>query len=179
MISSQITILRSKRRKKTIQTKYEPGHLWIYLPFGMSAKEEQKWIERMIQRVEQRQKKQTLQKSDRWLMQRAKELNKKYFDARLCFSIKFVMNQNTLYGSCTSFDRTIRISERVKNMPLWVQDYIIIHELTHLLYPNHSKKFWEKVNQYKYAERARGYLIAIGAQNDETSESGESEPNIF
>ena len=70
-------------------------------------------------------------------------------NASLCFSIKFVMNQNTRYGSCTSLDRTIRISERVKNMPSWVQDYIIIHELTHLLHPNHSKKFWEKVNQYK------------------------------
>jgi hypothetical protein len=179
MTPSQITIVRSKRRRKTIQTKYETGRLWIYLPFGMSATDEQKWIDRMIKRSEQWEKKRTLKKSDSWLMQRAQELNKKYFDGTLHFSIKFVLNQNTRYGSCTSVDRSIRISERVKTMPSWVQDYIIIHELAHLIHPNHSKKFWEKVHQYKYAERAKGYLIAIGGEKmDEEAESAEMEKNF-
>jgi hypothetical protein len=96
------------------------------------------------------------------LRQRAEDLNKKYFDGTLDFSITFVTNQHSRFGSCTSIDKTIRISERVKTMPSWVQDYIIIHELAHLLHPDHSKKFWEKVNQYKFAERAKGYLIAVG-----------------
>jgi len=80
----------------------------------------------------------------------------------LDFSIKFVSNQNTNFGSCTIKTRSIRISDRLAKTPRWVQDYVIIHELAHILYPNHSRKFWEKVNQYKYAERARGYLIAMG-----------------
>jgi len=170
MMSSQITIIRSKRRKKTIQTKYDEGRLWIYLPFGMSPKDERKWITRMIQRHEQWKKKQTLEESNRWLIQRAQDLNKKYFEGRLNFTIKFVMNQHTRYGSCTSLDGSIRISERIKTMPTWVQYYVIIHELAHLIYPNHSKKFWEKVNQYKYAERAKGYLIAMGAQKEEEAQ---------
>lgn len=164
MPPSQITIIRSKRRRKTIQTKYADGRLWIYLPFGMNPKEEEKWIKKMIERNEQWAKKKTFKKSDSWLMHRAQELNKKYFNGSLQFSIKFVLNQNTRYGSCTSVDRSIRISERVKTMPSWVQNYIIIHELAHLIYPDHSKKFWDKVHQYKYAERAIGYLIAIGAE---------------
>ena len=162
MTPSQITIIRSRRRKKTIQTKYGDGRLWIYFPAGMSAKEEQKWIDRMIERNERWQQKRTLKKSDAWLQQHAQELNKKYFDGALNFSIMFVTNQNSRFGSCTSIDKTIRISERVKTTPSWVQDYIIIHELTHLLHPDHSKQFWDKVNQYKYAERAKGYLIAVG-----------------
>jgi predicted metal-dependent hydrolase len=162
MAPSQITIVRSIRRKKTIQTKYGDGRLWIYLPAGMSPKDEQKWIDRMIQRNERWEKKRSVKKSDTWLLQRAQELNKKYFDRVLDFSITFVTNQHSRFGSCTSIDKTIRISDRVKTMPLWVQDYIIIHELTHLLHPDHSKKFWEIVDHYKYAERAKGYLIAVG-----------------
>lgn len=167
MTPSQITVIRSSRRKKTIQTKYGEDHLWIYLPSGMTAKDEQKWIARMIERNKRWEHKKTIKESDSWLLQRAQSLNKKYFDGSLDFSIRFVSNQNSRYGSCTSLDRTIRISDKVHSMPSWVQDYIIIHELAHLLHPDHSKKFWEKVNQYRYTERARGYLIAVGAEKPE------------
>lgn len=175
MTASQITVIRSKRRKKTIQTKYGDGHLYIYLPFGMSAKEEQKWIARMIERNTRWEEKKTVRKSDGWLLQRAQELNKKYFGGSLDFSIRFVTNQNSRFGSCTSVDKTIRISERVKHMPSWVQDYILIHEMTHLIYPDHSTKFWEIVNQYRYTERAKGYLYAIGVRKEEP----EAEPSDF
>jgi predicted metal-dependent hydrolase len=176
MVPPQTTIIRSYRRKKTIQTKYRDGHLWIYLPAGMSTQEEQTWIERMIKRNERWERKKNIKESDVWLEQRAQELNKKFFDGTLTFSIKYVTNQNSRYGSCTSLTGSIRISDRVKMMPSWVQDYIIIHELAHLLYPDHSQKFWEKVNQYKYAERAKGYLIAIGAaERDEDVDSPEIE----
>jgi predicted metal-dependent hydrolase len=180
MVSSQVTIIRSTRRKKTIQTKYADGHLWIYLPAGMRSKDEQKWINQMIERHQQSERKRTVKKSDTWLLQRAQELNKKYFKGTLDFSITFVTNQNSRFGSCTSFDKTIRISDRIKTMPLWVQDYIIIHELAHLLYPDHSKKFWEVVNQYRYTERAKGYLIAIGAgAAEQESETPKAEDSYF
>ena len=179
MIPSQITIIRSKRRKKTIQTKYGDGQLWIYVPAGMSTKDERKWIDRMIERNKRWEQKTTLKKSDTWLQQHAQALNKKYFDGVLNFSIMFVTNQHSRFGSCTSIDKTIRISERVKTMPLWVQDYIIIHELTHLLHPDHSKDFWRKVNQYKYAERAKGYLIAVGAGIEDPAKESTDEDDIF
>ncbi|MBN1860372.1 MAG: M48 family metallopeptidase [Candidatus Thermoplasmatota archaeon] len=174
MTASQITVIRSKRRKKTIQTKYGDGHLWIYLPAGMNAKDEQKWITRMIERNERWVQKKTLRNSDSWLLKRAQDLNKKYFEGSLDFSIRFVTNQNSRFGSCTSSDKTIRISERVKSMPSWVQDYILLHELAHLICPDHSKKFWGIVDQYRYAERAKGYLFAIGASKEEFT--GESAP---
>ena len=94
-------------------------------------------------------------------------MNKKYFDGELDFSIRFVTNQKSRYGSCSFSTRSIRISDRIAKTPRWVQDYVIVHELAHLLHPNHNKKFWEKVNQYRYAERARGYLIAVGMLPDE------------
>lgn len=179
MPSPQVTVIRSRRRKKTIQTKSTADHLWIYLPAGMSAKEEQKWIDRMIQRNNRWRQKKTLKESDGWLQKRAEELNKKYFGGTLQYSICFVSNQRTRFGSCTSLDHSIRISDRVKTMPSWVQDYIIIHELAHLLHPDHSKKFWELVDQYKYAERAKGYLIALSADDSDDAEETPVEETIF
>jgi predicted metal-dependent hydrolase len=158
---SDIEIIRSKRRKNTIQAKAVEEKLCIYLPSGMAISEENKWIEKMIKWNEHRQKQKELHDGNS-LLKRAQYLNEIYFGASLHFSIKFVKNQKNRFGSCTIRTKSIRISDRLTKTPRWVLDYVIIHELAHILYPNHSNKFWNKVNQYKYAERARGYLIAIG-----------------
>jgi hypothetical protein len=161
MLSEDITIIRSKRRRKTIQTKYCDGRLWIYLPAGMPHDEEDRWVARMVKRHERIKQRDTHATSDRWLTERAQELNQKYFYGSLSFSIRFVDNQHQRFGSCTHADHTIRISTQVKTFPRWVKDYILIHELAHLCHPNHSKKFWDAVYQYPLAERARGYLLAV------------------
>jgi predicted metal-dependent hydrolase len=48
-------------------------------------------------------------------------------------------------------------------MPAWVVDYVLIHELVHLVEPSHSKKFWTYVRRYPKAERAEGYLEGVAA----------------
>ena len=70
-------------------------------------------------------------------------------------------------GSCTPNKGTIRVSHKLLDMPTWVLDYVIMHEMTHLVYPNHSKEFWVKVGEYKFTERARGFLMAKGMEDQE------------
>lgn len=161
-----VEIIRSERRKKTIQAKDVNGKLFVYLPAGLNEEEERRYIDRIVRRIEKRKRKQRLNNDDS-LVKRAEELNKKYFGGKLRFEIKYVTNQKSRFGSCTPKTRRIRISDRLTSMPQWVRDYVIIHELAHLIQPNHSKRFWELVNRYRYAERARGYLIAVGMASDE------------
>jgi hypothetical protein len=74
-----------------------------------------------------------------------------------------VTNQNSRWGSCTPADGSIRISTRVKGMPGYVLDYVILHELAHLLAPGHGPEFWSLLNGYPRLERARGYLEGVAA----------------
>jgi predicted metal-dependent hydrolase len=72
-----------------------------------------------------------------------------------------VDNQNRRWGSCTPADRTIRLSSRLRTMPEYVVDYVLVHELAHLLEPGHNDRFWSLVAGYPRAERARGFLEGI------------------
>ena len=53
-------------------------------------------------------------------------------------SVRWVTNQNARWGSCTPGDRTIRLSDRLQQMPGWVVDYVLVHELAHLLEAGHT-----------------------------------------
>ncbi|TSB08304.1 M48 family metallopeptidase, partial [Streptomyces benahoarensis] len=78
-------------------------------------------------------------------------------------SVRWVTNQNSRWGSCTPAEGTIRLSHRLQGMPEYVVDYVLLHELAHLLVPGHSPRFWKLLDAYPRTERARGYLEGIAA----------------
>ena len=75
--------------------------------------------------------------------------------------MRWVDNQHRRWGSCTPADRSIRLSSRLRAMPDYVVDYVLVHELVHLLEPSHGERFWELVGRYPRAERARGFLEGV------------------
>ena len=160
-----VEVVRSTRRKKTIQAKMVGEKLVVYLPIGLSKKVESEWIEKMRDKVTKKRLRKELNNED-YLTARFNAFNKRYFNNQLkVHSIKYVTNQNTRSGSCTPVKGTIRLSHKLADMPKWVLDYVIMHEMAHLVHPDHSKKFWQKVNEYRYTERARGFLICRGMED--------------
>jgi predicted metal-dependent hydrolase len=67
-----------------------------------------------------------------------------------------VRNQRSRWGSC-SRRGTISLNWRLIQTPVFVQDYIILHELMHLREMNHSARYWREVANvcpdYPVAER--------------------------
>lgn len=163
----QVDVRRSTRRHKTVAARLQGNTLVVFLPAGLSAPEEERWVQRMLERANLARKRVALNGDDD-LARRAVELNRRYFDGKLRYrSVKFVTNQDFRYGSCTPSEGTIRISHRLADMPAWVLDYVLVHELAHLVHANHSERFWRMVNRYRLAERARGYLMAKGIEEDD------------
>jgi predicted metal-dependent hydrolase len=169
----EVKVIRSPDRKKTIQAKMVGETLVVYLPLGMHREEERKLIEKMKQKIQKKRLRSQINKDD-YQRKRFDEFNSKYFKGKhKVTSIEFVTNQERRRGSCTPANGTIRISHKLLKMPKWVLDYVIIHEMTHLVHPDHSKAFWEKVGEFKYTERARGFLIAKGMDEDEIESNGD------
>jgi len=161
-----VKILRSKRRKRTISARMLKDILVVRAPENIPESRLEKAITDLKERIERKQLKEELNKDEN-LVRRAKEFNLEYFENKLKIdSIEYVTNQNSKFGCCDYRAGRIRISHRISAMPQWVRDYVIIHELAHLAVPDHSQAFWEIVNRYKLTERARGYLLGVGAQED-------------
>jgi hypothetical protein len=138
------------------------GKLVVYVPARLSPDEEARWVDRMAARFEARDRRRRLNAGGD-LERRAKQLNERYFGGELTWSsLTYVTNQSSRFGSCSPADRTIRISAELAAMPQFVLDYVIVHELAHLIEPHHSEAFWQLVNRYPLTERARGYLLAKG-----------------
>jgi predicted metal-dependent hydrolase len=135
----------------------------VLIPDRFSRAEEDEWVHRMLDRLAARHTRS--RSSDAELLTRAHRLAGRYLpEYQLApASVRWVGNQRCRWGSCTPEDATIRISERVRAMPDWVIDYVVLHELVHLVVPAHGERFWDLVGRYPKAERARGYLEGIAA----------------
>lgn len=138
------------------------GRTIVLIPARFSDDEERTWVEAMMRKLAAGDKRR--RPSDEQLMERATDISRRYLDGRAKpLSIAWVTNQNSRWGSCTPSEGTIRISSRVKGMPAWVLDYVILHELTHLLHAGHGREFWSFLDAYPRTERARGYLEGVAA----------------
>ena len=59
-----------------------------------------------------------------------------------------VRDMSSCWGSCRPATRRITISYRLAQYPEECTDYVVVHELAHLRYANHSRDFWALVERY-------------------------------
>jgi predicted metal-dependent hydrolase len=157
-----VKVVRSARRKRTISAHRDGDTIIVSVPARISAAEEAMWVERMTRRVLAAERRR--HRSDDELLVRARELSATYLEGRASPSgVRWVDNQTHRWGSCTPADGTIRLSRRLATMPSYVVDYVLLHELVHLLEPSHGPAFQAWMSLYPKLERAEGYLEAAAA----------------
>jgi predicted metal-dependent hydrolase len=160
-----VEVRRSQRRRRTVSAYRDGERVVVLIPDRFSRAEETEWVERMLARLAAREER--IRRTDDELLIRARKLTSRYLPDHASrvvpTSVRWVTNQNGRWGSCTPDDGTIRISHRIQEMPDWVVDYVLLHELAHLVVPSHNARFWELVSRYPKSERAQGYLEGISA----------------
>jgi predicted metal-dependent hydrolase len=155
-----VEVRRSPRRRRTVSAYREGNKTIVLVPARFSRAEEQQWVARMLDRLAARERRR--RPSDIGLLARAQNLSGRYLGgAAEASSVRWVDNQHGRWGSCTPADGSIRLSRRLLGMPGWVLDYVIVHELAHLIVPDHGPAFWKLVDAYPKTERAKGYLEGV------------------
>src|SRR4051794_9981539 len=155
-----VEVVRSDRRRRTVSAYRQDGRTIVLLPGRMSRADEDRWVVEMLSRLDRQDARR--RPGDDELQERAARLSVRYLDGRaMPVSVAWSTRQNGRWGSCTPADGTIRLSSRLQGMPDWVIDYVLVHELAHLLQPGHDPAFWALVGRSPRTERARGFLEGV------------------
>lgn len=158
----EVEVRRSHRRTRTVSAYRKDGKVIVMIPARFSRAEETEWVDTMLGKLARSE--QRGRRTDEHLMRRGRELSREYLDGKARpTSVRWVDNMTTRWGSCTTGEGTIRLSDRLQTMPTWVIDYVLLHELAHLLEPGHNARFWRLVDRFPRSERAKGYLEGIAA----------------
>ena len=162
-------VIRSKRRSYGIVVN-EEGQVSVRIPLRGSVRtaetmvrEKQDWIFEKIELQKQRKRirsQQTAESESKYtpeqragLEKRYRQAAKEYIPKRADYYAQLlgvtyerirIAEQKTRWGSCSS-KGTLSFNWKLMLAPPKVLDYVVVHELCHLIEMNHSPRFWKQV----------------------------------
>jgi predicted metal-dependent hydrolase len=162
-----VVVRRSARRRRTVAAFWEDGKAVVAIPASFTKSQEREWVHRMLAKLKTQGERRSGQgrrrpATDEVLAEHAAHLSRTYLGGRAVpTSVRWVSNQNSRWGSATPADGTIRLSNKLQSMPQWVIDYVLVHELAHLLVAGHNADFWRLVEAYPETQRAKAFLEGV------------------
>ena len=153
----EIVVIRSTRRKKNISAYRAGGRIVVSIPARMSRADERAMVPEMVAKIRAQEAAITMSQSDlaeridQLLQELAPEITIRPSDV----SWRAMRER---WGSCTSVDRSIRISDRLKGAPAHALDYVLFHEAIHLEISDHGDGFKAIVERFPHPDVATAYL---------------------
>mgnify|MGYP000122485806 CR=1 FL=1 len=153
----EIIVIRSTRRKRNISAYRQGGRIIVSIPARMSKADEHAIVPEMIAKI--RSQESSRIPTEEALSQRVDELLASLAPEITARPVSINWRpMRERWGSCTSVDRTIRISDRLKLAPDYALDYVLFHEAIHLQHFDHGAEFTEVLARFEGAELASAYL---------------------
>ena len=153
----EILVIRSARRKKSISAYRQGGRIVISIPARMSKADERAIVPEMIAKIRSQEAARTPGEED--LAARIDSLLARFAPEITERPVSVTWrSMRERWGSCTSADLTIRISDRLKLAPDYALDYVLFHEAIHLRHFDHGEAFSEILARFEEAELASAYL---------------------
>lgn len=156
----EVEVRVSARRKKTSEAKWVAGRIVVSLPAHLDVESRQKTTDWLVERLLTRHRQQGL--GDEELLARAIALSERYLIGTRPASVRWVTNQTARWGSCSYGSGQIRLSHRLRVVPEWVLDSVLVHEVAHLTHPDHSPAFHRLAAGYPRHEEAGLFLAGYG-----------------
>ncbi len=172
-VTPEIEVRTSKRRRKSATAYWSDGRIVVLLPNHLRGSDRKEMVDWLVARVLSRRP--GAAASDQALFDRARQLGRRYVPGADPLSVRWVTNQHKRWASCTAETGEIRLSHRLRDVPEWVLDAVLVHELAHLVYPDHSPRFHELADRFPRQADAttflEGYALGLDSTGGRTSGS--------
>lgn len=156
----KVEVRVSARRKKTSEAKWVGGRIVVSVPAHLDLESRQKTVDWLVERLLTRHPQSRL--GDDELLARAIALSDRYLVGARPASVRWVTNQMARWGSCSYYSGDIRVSHRLRAVPEWVLDSVLVHEVAHLTHPDHSPAFHRLAGGFPRHEEAGLFLAGYG-----------------
>lgn len=137
------------------------GRIVVSLPAHLKGDAREKTIAWLVDRLVAKHPLRAAMGDDE-LMDRAQDLSDRYRMGVRPTSVRWVTNQTARWGSCSFHSGEIRISHRLRAVPKWVLDAVLVHELAHLAHPDHSPAFHALADRFPRHKEAGVFLAGYG-----------------
>ncbi|MBB3667787.1 SprT-like domain-containing protein [Garicola koreensis] len=155
-----VIVIRSAKRRRTVTGDLVAGQLRLRVPMRLGRADVEAHARAFRKRLVGRSGHSAA--SDEQLLTRAQELAVQYFEGSVQpRSVSWSSRQLKRWGSTTSTTGSIRLSARLQNMPGWVVDSVLVHELAHLIEPDHGERFQQLVARYRRTAEADAFLAGV------------------
>ena len=137
------------------------GRLVVHLParVPVGGREEDGYVSLLREKVERRRARR--RPGDEGLEELAAQVARRRLPAGVRPASVRWAAQQTRWGSCSTATGEIRVSDRLRGAPRYVLEDVLLHELAHLVHPDHSPAFHALADAHPRHERAAGYLEAL------------------
>jgi hypothetical protein len=157
----EVEVRISARRRKTSEARWVGERIVVSLPAHLSHEARDKTIAWLVDRLVAKHPLRAAV-GDGELMARAMALSDRYRFGVRPTSVRWVTNQSARWGSCSFHSGEIRLSHRLRSVPEWVLDAVLVHELAHLVHPDHSVAFHQLADRYRRHHEAGIFLAGYG-----------------
>jgi predicted metal-dependent hydrolase len=156
-----LTLVVERKRVKNVNARLRDATLLVSAPPGMPQKELDRVVLDLARRLVRRAHARLVNAEEdaRTLAQRVAA---RFPAPPEIAEVSFVATQEKRWGSYSPATRAIRLNAALREMPGWVLEAVVAHELAHITHPDHSPEFWALVRRAcPETDRANAFLAGV------------------
>jgi predicted metal-dependent hydrolase len=151
----------TRKRVKNINVRMVGNELRVSAPPWVSKGELDEAILTLARRIIRRERARKINGSDEAL-EMARRVAKRFPNQPEIVIARFSTQQRSRWGSYSTRTRTIQLNAALRQMPPWVLEAVVAHELAHIEHPDHSPAFWALLRRVcPQTDRARAFLEGV------------------
>jgi predicted metal-dependent hydrolase len=158
-VSLELKVVR--KRVKNINARLHGTTLSVSAPHRVTVRELDETIVELARKLVRRSRADVVN-ADGGAENLARKVAERFPDPPKVAGIRFVTNQTAQWGSYSRQTGIIRLNAALRQMPPWVLEAVVAHELAHTFHLDHSPEFWELVRSVcSKTDRARDFLEGV------------------